>query len=213
MMFRLASSFLFVIGARASVQETWEKADLTLEQAKKRFAEVRKHSEEVAQKEQEVLEKTKKDLAASIATADKAAAKLRADEEKLSPPTVQSPKSAASIDSSLLELPDVLAKLPGVSEDMKRVHEAEKVYREKMRLLKQKDDELMALARGNYEDARKASSMVDTLRSETSHIRGSSFIQKDDHMAPYFARIVAAEEGLKATAKKIAKDFNLPDEN
>ena len=209
MFIKLVTGFAVLLGVNASAQQTWEKADLTLEETKKKFAEVRKHSEEVAEKEQEILEKTKRDLAESISTADRAAAKLKAEEANISPP-IAGDQKMPTMDSSFLELPDVLAKLPGVAEDMKRVHQAEKVYQEKMRLLKEKDDELMALARGNYEDARKASSMVDTLRSQTSHIRGSSFMQKDDHMAPYFARILAAEEGLKAAGKKIAQDFNLP---
>lgn len=207
MLFRFAAGIAFLSGAQASVEDTWNRADETISEARKKFAEVRKHADEAAVQEERILEQSKKDLAMSQVVADEAAAKLREGIASLKAPVAPAP---ISTDSSFLELPDSLASIPGMAEDMAKVHEAERVYQDKMQNLKQRDNELMDMARGNFEDSKRAIEMVNTLRSESNSFRQPSFLQKgSSNMEPYFQKIRQAEDELQKITDKTIKDFNL----
>ena len=208
MLLRLTSSAVLAATAIGSVAETWQKADATLEQTKEKFSVVHKHADAVAAEEARILASSKQALAASADELKRSADAYKASEDSLVAPPAATAVEPVLAESSFLEIPEGFAKFPGVADDMKKVREAERVYKEKMQKLHEKDDELMALARSSFQDSKSAASLVNTLRAETNHVRGSSSFLQTGKVNPAFERILKAEDALRAVNKQLAKDFN-----
>jgi hypothetical protein len=219
MMFRLAIALsLARIGTASQVENTWQKAEAVLTQVKEKMSHVQEHAQEVAaelttRKEEELQKLNESEAALKKTEASAAQGEMQAEEEAAAVEKerdeLESSFLQTGIDSSFLEIPPALAKFPKVSEDMKALHQAEEVYNEKMRILHQKDEELLAMANKDFSDSHQAVAMMGHLRSQqTKRKPVSSFVQKDE-MPEAFKRILKAEEDLKAVAAGIARDFHL----
>lgn len=235
---------LALFSSAGSVEDTWNKADIALNEVQKKFAEVKEHAKQV---EEEVMEDSKKETESvaeaeskteeSAMTAEESKAELESEKSKVEAEIEARKKDLDSsflegMDSSFLEIPESFAKFPQVAEDLKQLKEAEQVYKDKMSLLHQKDDELLQMANKDFEDSHKTAALMGSLRllhekkkkgssfmeiseepsekkteTEKPNLR-SSFVQKDE-MPAAFQRILKAEEALRAVNEKLARDFHL----
>ena len=220
MFVRLTIALSFVLSVSASVaSEKWKKADAALEHIQRKFADIKEHAKEVEdglltdeKQEGESLARTETEVHESAVALEESKSKLESEETAL-----DNKKDAIeasfleSADSSLLEIPESFSKFPKVSDDLAKLKEAEKVYKDKMMLLHQKDDELLQMANKDFADSHKAAASI-------GHFRGSgngrnvhspsSFVQQDE-MPVAFQRILKAEDALRAVNDKLARDFHL----
>ena len=208
MLFKVTSAFVLLACASASADETWRKADARMEAMRKSFAEVRDHAHKVVEDEQRAMmaaeaseKKSEEALENSESDLEKSEAKLAQSKARVSTPTKME-------ESSFLEIPDSLSKYPKVAEDMKKVRDAERVYKDKMKALHEKDSELMALAKQDFADSKSALNLMGNLRTQRKHrASGSSFVETQE-LPPAFARILKAEAELKKVNDDLAKEFN-----
>lgn len=210
MLFKLPA---FVIGAcyatvsDSIVGKVWEKANSVLQSADESLNEVKEHAEEAVKRESKDVEDSRKHLHESADALEKSAAAFREAEAKLQEPVDPRGETASSFfqgeDSSFMELPASLMQFPGVAEDMKKVKAAEANFKEKMQKLHEKDDELMALAKKDFAEGRKAIDQIGHLRREKA--QPVSFIEKKI-MSP-LDRVLEAEKKLKEVNDKLGKDF------
>ena len=220
MIMRLATALsLAVIGAGSTVEETWKKADDTLKKVEAKLVDVQEHANDVAAKLAEDAKEEEKSVAASEEDVKRTSELAKEDEEQVKADTKTVANKRAelessflqSADSSFLEIPEALAKFPKVAEDMKALHDAEQIYNDKMRILHQKDEELLAMANKDFSESRQAVALMGNLRSQQKPKRRkpvTSFVQKDE-MPEAFQRILKAEADLQSVNAQIAKDFHL----
>jgi hypothetical protein len=234
---------LALLSSASSVEDTWNKADIALYEVQKKFAEVKEHAKQV---EEEVMEGSKKETESvaeaeskkeeNAMAAEESKAELESEKSKVEAEIEARKKDLDSsflegMDSSFLEIPESFAKFPQVAEDLKQLKEAEQVYKDKMLLLHQKDDELLAMANKDFDESHKTAALMGSLRllhekkknpsfmelneepsekqteTEKPNLR-SSFVQKDE-MPVAFQRILKAEEALRAVNDKLAREFHL----
>ena len=191
----------------STVSKVWDKTHSVLQSADESLSEVKEHAEEAIKRESKDVEDSRRHLHESADELEKSAAAFREAEKKLQEPVDPRGSTASSFlqgeDSSFLELPDSLMQFPGVAEDMKKVKAAEANFKEKMQKLHEKDDELMALAKKDFAEGRKAIDQVGHLRREKAH--PVSFLEKKI-MSP-LDRVLEAEKKLKEVNDKLGKDF------
>ena len=208
MFFKLTSAFAVIACANSSAEETWMKADARMDAMRKSFAEIRDHAHKVVEDEQRAMAKAEADAAQSESELKKSESALVMNEEDLAKTEAKlSVPVKVEESSSFMEISDVLSKYPKVAEDMKQVREAERVYKEKMQALHDKDAELMSLAKKDFEDSKNAVHMMGNLRTQRKHRGASSFVQMEE-LPPAFARVLKAEAELKKVNDDLAKEFN-----
>ena len=193
------------------VKTVWDEAQAKMKTVDATLSEVRQHTEEAVKRESKDVEETRRHLHESADQLQKSALAFREAEAKLQEPV--DPRGEAAVlssflqgdDSSFLELPESLMQFPGVAEDMKKVKAAEENFKEKMKKLHEKDDELMALAKKDFAEGRKAINQIGHLRRDKSQPPAASFLEKKI-MSP-LDRVLEAEKKLKEVNDKLGRDF------
>ena len=212
----LKLSAVFATACYASSVDTevsgvWDQAKTAMKSVDATLNEVREHTEEAVKHESKDVELSRKHLHESADQLQKSAEAFREAEAKLQEPV--DPRDHAEMissflqgdDSSFLELPESLMQFPGVAEDMKKVKAAEENFREKMKKLHEKDDELMALAKKDFAEGRKAMSQIGHLRRGGKQAQPASLLEKKI-MSP-LDRVLEAEKKLQEVNDKLGKDF------
>ena len=202
----------------STVAENWKKADAVLEGVQKKFADIKEHAKEVEngmigeeKREEESLTRSENQLKESAVALEESKTKLASEKAAIENKKTELESSfLESSDSSFFEIPESFSRFPKVTEDLQKLKEAEKVYKDKMMLLHQKDDELLQMANKDFSDSHKAAGLIGHFRSENSKNlrRPSSFIEQDE-MPAAFQRILKAEDALRAVNDKLARDFHL----
>ena len=187
--------------AGSVVVDTWKQADELMENSQHKFAEISKHAAEAAVEEQKIADEARKSMHDSADRLKESVEEMEDAKSKLVMPEISA--NPVPVDSSFMELPDSFSQFPGVEADMKKVREAEKVYRDKMAKLRETDDDLMKMAKADFQEGRDVVKMVGHLRSKPA--ASSSFIETGT--SP-FQKVLDAEKSLKAVNDQLAKDFN-----
>jgi hypothetical protein len=201
------ASACYASSGEVDIRNVWDQARATIKSADATLSDVREHTEEAVRRESKDVEESRRHLHESADDLQKSAQAFKEAEAKLQEPI--DPRGEAGAvssflqgdDSSFLELPASLMQFPGVSDDMKKVKAAEENFKEKMHKLHEKDDELMALAKKDFADGRKAINQIGHLRKP----QPASFLEKKI-MSP-LDRVLEAEKKLKEVNDKLGKDF------
>ncbi len=213
-MMKLAALAVASIGIVSAdvVSETWDRAGSVMSTAEETLSEVRKHAEEAAARETDDVEAARQSMRDSEQALEKSARVFQDAEKKLleSKENVKDTPSDSVESSSFLEFPEAFSNLPGVKDDMEKVREAERRYKETMGQLRSQDDDLMNMARKNFADAGSAVSKIGSLRSK----QGASFLEMDKRGVSYsvpetFRKVLEAEANLKKVNEELAKEFHL----
>ena len=188
------------------VKNVWDQAQSTIRDTEQTLGEVREHTEEAVRRESKDVEDSRRHLHESADELQKSAAAFREAESKLQEPVDPRTGTTESsflqnTDSSFLEFPESLMQFPGVAEDMRKVKAAEEKFKEKMQKLHEKDDELMALAKKDFTEGRKAMNEIGHFRKN----QPASFLEKK--ITSPIDRVVEAEMKLKEINDKLGKDF------
>jgi len=205
----ILASACYASSGEADVRNVWDQAQATIKSADATLSDVREHTEEAVRRESKDVEESRRHLHESADELKKSAQAFKEAEAKLQEPV--DPRAEAGAvssflqgdDSSFLELPASLMQFPGVVEDMKKVKAAEENFKEKMHKLHEKDDELMALAKKDFAEGRKAINQIGHLRKDKT--KPASFLEKKI-MSP-LDRVLEAEKKLKEVNDKLGKDF------
>lgn len=201
-MYRFVVAAALVVNSRGSVEETWKRTDAALQDVNAKFTEVRKRADEAVAEEKKVLKDAKIAAEKSEQVLEHLGEPEKVSEENLRDLPVDKVKFEP--ESSFLEIPDDLKKFPGVEEDMKRAQEAERLFKEKMHNLHEKDEELMAFARTNFAASHNAVKQIGHLRAGGM----SSFLQ-GYQLPPAFAKVREAQEELRKMNENLKKQFHL----
>jgi hypothetical protein len=206
-MYRFVFTSAVIASTLASVSETWKRTDAALENVNDKFDEVRRRADAAMEVEKKTLLDAKRAAEKSGEVLEHLGEPIRDPEASLQEEeaAVKELKLDDTDSSSFLEIPDELKKFPGVEADMKRAQEAERVFKEKMKNLHTKDEELMAFARSNFASSRDAVKLIGHLRSRAPR---SSFLE-GFKLPPAFAKVREAQEELRQVNEKLKKQFHL----
>ena len=207
-MYRIVFASILLTSTLSSVSDTWKRTNAALEVVNDKFAEVRNRADAAIEVEKKTLLDAKRAAEQSAEVLEHLGEPIRDPEASLKEEeaAVTKLKSDDTDSSSFLEIPDELKKFPGVEADMKRAQEAELVFKEKMKNLHEKDEELMAFARSNFASSRDAVKLIGHLRSRPAP--HSSFLE-GFKLPPAFAKVREAQEELRQVNEKLKKQFHL----